>query len=58
MTSDCVIAARIPKTLKDRIKEAVKKYGYTNEGDLLREAIRLHLFALERAEPKDEPTVS
>jgi len=48
MTSDKVISARVPADLKKRIAECVKKYAYTNEGDFIREAVRMHITGLER----------
>lgn len=51
---ESAISVRIPNVLKDRIKEAVKKYGYVNECDLIREAVRGHLFALERGQVRDK----
>ena len=42
------ISARIPKRLKERMQITIERFGYVNEADFLREAIRTHIYALER----------
>ena len=40
------VSARIPTILKKMLAETVEKYGYVNESDFIREAIRIHIYAV------------
>lgn len=43
---------RLPKKVKEEARECVRQYGYTNLSELVREAIRSHIYALERVKKK------
>ena len=54
MTSESAISTRIPAKLKKRLQQYVSRFGYVNESDFIREAIRMHIAGLEASERTNE----